>query len=82
MDILVRGLLSVGGQCQVAKDASNFCSEWVSVSVFTLIVSSRVFGSKVTQEEERGLANARPLSPIFEVLAHGLFKGFDKMAIF
>ena len=38
MDILVRGLLSVGGQCQVAKDAPNFCSEWVSVSVFTLIV--------------------------------------------
>ena len=38
MDILVRGLLSVAGQYQVAKDAPNFCSEWVSVSVFTLIV--------------------------------------------
>ena len=38
MDILVRGLLSIGWQCQVAKDAPNFCSEWVSVSVFTLIV--------------------------------------------
>ena len=66
MDILVRKLLSVGGQCQVAKDTLNFCSEWVSVSVFTLIVSSRVFARKV----------------IFEGLAHGLFKGFDKMAIF
>ena len=42
MDILVQGLLSVGGQCQVAKDAPNFCSEWVSVSVFTLIVPLKV----------------------------------------
>ena len=42
MDILVQGLLSVGGQCQVAKDALNFSSEWVSVSVFTLIVPSKV----------------------------------------
>ena len=38
MDILVRGLLSVGWQCQVAKDALNFSFEWVSVSVLTLIV--------------------------------------------
>ena len=36
----------------MAKDASNFCSEWVSVSVFTLIVSSRVFGSKVSQKKK------------------------------
>ena len=42
MDILVRGLLSVGGQCQVAKDAPNFSSEWVSVSVFTWIVPLKV----------------------------------------
>ena len=42
MDILVRGLLSVAGQYQVAKDAPNFCSEWVSVSVFTLIVPLKV----------------------------------------
>ena len=39
-------------------------------------MSSRVFGSKVTQEEERGLANARPLSPIFEVPPLILDKGF------
>ena len=52
MDILLRGLFSVCGQCQVAKDASNFCSEWVSVSVFTLIVSSRVFASKVSQKKK------------------------------
>ena len=42
MDILVWGLLSVGGQCQVAKDASNFCSQWVSVSVLALIVPVKV----------------------------------------
>ena len=42
MNILVQGLLSVGGQCQVAKDASNLCSEWVSVSVFSLIVPLKV----------------------------------------
>ena len=100
MDILVRGLLSVGGQCQVAKHAPNFCSEWVSVSVFTLIVSMKVRPPKLDKgfvigkyfgkgtfeccgampmgqrpsrvlcwqsksEEERGLANTRPLSPIF-----------------
>ena len=46
MDILVQGLLSVGGQCQVAKDAPNFCSEWVSVSVFTLIVPLKVLPPK------------------------------------
>ena len=42
MNIIVQGLLSVGGQCQVGKDATNFCSEWVSVSVFTLIVPLKV----------------------------------------
>ena len=42
MDILVRRLLSIGGQCQVAKDASIFCFEWVSVSVFSLIVPLKV----------------------------------------
>ena len=42
MDILVRGLLSVAGQWQVVIDAPNFSSEWVSVSVFTLIVSLKV----------------------------------------
>ena len=47
MDILVQGLLSVGGQCQVAKDALNFSSEWVLVSVFTLIVPLRITPSKL-----------------------------------
>ena len=42
MDILVQGLLSVGEQCQVANDASNFCSQWVSVSVLSLIVLWKV----------------------------------------
>ena len=42
MDILVRGLLSVSGQCQVAKEPPNFCFQWVSVSVFTLIVPLKV----------------------------------------
>ena len=41
MDIFVEGLLSVDGQCQVAKDAPNFCPEWVSFSVFTLIPLER-----------------------------------------
>ena len=49
---MVRGLLSVDWQCQVAKDASNFCSECVSVSVYTLSVSSRVFASKVSQKKK------------------------------
>ena len=47
MDNLVRGPLSVGGQCQVAKDALNFSSEWVSVSVFTLIVPLKVLPPKM-----------------------------------
>ena len=47
MHILVWGLLSVGGQCQVAKDASNFCSQWVSVSVLTLIVPWKVTPPKL-----------------------------------
>ena len=47
VDILVRGLLSVGGQCQVAKDASNLCSQWVSVSVLTLIVPWKVTPPKL-----------------------------------
>ena len=42
MSIFVRGLLSVGGQCQVAEDASNFCSGWVSMMVFSLIFSLKV----------------------------------------
>ena len=42
MNILVKGLLSVGRQCQVAKDASNLCSEWVSVSFFSMIVPLKV----------------------------------------
>ena len=47
MDILVQGLLSVGGQCQVAKDALNLSSEWVTVSVFTLIVPLKVLPLKL-----------------------------------
>ena len=46
MDILVRGLLSFGGQCQVAKDSLIFCFEWVLVSVFTLIVPLKVLAPK------------------------------------
>ena len=46
MDILVRVLLSVGGQSQVAKDAPNFCSEWVTVCVSTLIVPLKVLAPK------------------------------------
>ena len=42
MDIPVQGLLSICGKCQVAKDAPNFCSEWVSVCVSTLIVLLKV----------------------------------------
>ena len=42
MDILVRELFSIGRLCQVAKDTPNFCSKWVSVSVFTLIVPLKV----------------------------------------
>ena len=42
MNIIVQGLLSIGGQCQVGKDAPNLYSEWVSVSVFTLIVPLKV----------------------------------------
>ena len=47
MDILVRGLLSVGGQYQVAKDAPNFCSELVTVCVSTLIVPLKVLALKL-----------------------------------
>ena len=47
MNILVQGLLSVGGQCQVAKDAPNFCSQWVSVSVLSLIVPLKVLPPKL-----------------------------------
>ena len=43
---MVWGLLSVAGQYQVAKDAPNFCSEWVSVNVFTLIVPLKVQAPK------------------------------------
>ena len=42
MDILVLGLLSVGGQCQVANDAPNFCSGWVPMTVLSLILASKV----------------------------------------
>ena len=42
MSILIRGLSSVGGQCQVAEDAPNFCSGWVSMMVFTLIIPLKV----------------------------------------
>ena len=42
MSILVGGLLSVAGQCQVAKDGPNFCSGWVSMVVFTLIFPLKV----------------------------------------
>ena len=47
---MVRGLLSVGGQCQVAKDALNLSSEWVTVSVFTLIVPLKVLAPKFDKE--------------------------------
>ena len=47
MDILVWGLLSVVGQCQVAKDAPNVCSQTVLVSVFNLIVPLKVLPPKV-----------------------------------
>ena len=47
MDILVRGLLSVVGQCQVAKDAPNFCSGWVSMMVFTLIFPLKVLAHRL-----------------------------------
>ena len=50
MNIFVQGLLSVGGQCQVGKDAPNFYSEWVSVSVFTLIVPLKVPLPKLDKE--------------------------------
>ena len=40
MDIFEQGQLSVGGQCQVAKDASNFCFQFFSV--FTFIVPLKV----------------------------------------
>ena len=50
MDILIRGLLSVGGQCRVAKDALNLSSEWLTVSVFTLIVSLKVPPPKLDKE--------------------------------
>ena len=46
---MVWGLLSVDGQCQVAKDAPNFSSEWVSVSVFTLIVPLKVPAPKLVK---------------------------------
>ena len=42
MSIFVQGLLSVAGQCQVAKDAPNFCSGWDSMMVFTLIFPLKV----------------------------------------
>ena len=44
---MVRGLLSVGGQCQVAKDAPNFCSGWVSMMVFTLIFPLKVLAHRL-----------------------------------
>ena len=47
MDILVQGLLSVGGQCQVAKDAPNFCSGWVSIMVFSLIFPFKVLAHRL-----------------------------------
>ena len=42
MSILVRGLLSVSGQCKLDKDAPNFCSGWSSMMVFTLIFPLKV----------------------------------------
>ena len=42
MSILVRGLLSVDGQCRVAEDALNFCSGLVLMMVFTLIFLLKV----------------------------------------
>ena len=42
MDILIWGLLSVHGQCQVAKDARIFSSELVTVFVSTLIVPLKI----------------------------------------
>ena len=37
MSIFIQGLLTVGEQCQVAEDAPNFCSGWVTMMVFILI---------------------------------------------
>ena len=34
--------MSVAGQCQVAMDAPNFCSGWVSMMVFSLIFPLKV----------------------------------------
>ena len=47
MSILVRGHLSVAGQCQVAKDAPNFCSGWVSMMVFTFIFPLKVLAYRL-----------------------------------
>ena len=50
MDILVWGLLSVGGQCHVVEDAPKFYSEWVTVCVSTLIVPLIVPAPKFDKE--------------------------------
>ena len=42
MSILVRGLLSVAGQYQVAKDAQIFFSGWVSIVVEKVAISAKV----------------------------------------
>ena len=39
--------MSVVGQCQVAKDAPNFCSGWVSLMVFTLIFPLKVLAHRL-----------------------------------
>ena len=41
------GILSVAGECQVAKDAPNFCSGWVSMMVFSLIFPLKVLAHRL-----------------------------------
>ena len=42
MNIFVQGILSVGEQCQVVKDAPNLCSKWFSVIIFSLILYLKI----------------------------------------
>ena len=53
MIIFIRGLLSVAGQWQVAKDAPNFCSGLVSMMVFSLIIPLKVLARRL----DKGFVN-------------------------
>ena len=70
MSILVRGLFSVAGQCQVAKEAPNFCSGWVSMVVFKLIFPLKVLAHRL----EKGFV-------IGEYFGTGTFECFGAMQI-